>query len=153
MTLTLPEHIISALGAIDPDLSRAVVRIAQPKVGRRPLPAAELASFGRRAVILVKPTRSLEQRTGVTLVPVSDGRALISFDDTMTTARLELLIEDALDNHDLPREDARVFEDIRELLREARRSKVVRIRQQNIIVLEYAERRRRPKHTKQEKTA
>lgn len=97
--------------------------------------------------------RSLEQRTGVTLVPVSDGRALISFDDTMTTARLELLIEDALDNHDLPQEDARLFEGIRELLREARRSKAVSIRQRNIIVLEYAERpRRRPKHPKQEKT-
>lgn len=137
VTLTLPEHIIAALEAVDRDISRAVVRVAQPRVGTRRLPAAELAAFGRHAVIVVKPTRTLEQRTGVTLVPLSDGRALISFDDSMTTARLELLIEDALDNHDLVTEDARTFKDIRDLLRKARRSKSVAIRQQNIIVLEY----------------
>lgn len=137
VTLTLPESIISALETIDADLSRAIVRLAQPEVGKRPHAAAELAAFGRRAVILVTPTRTLEQRTGVTLVPLSDGRALIAFDETMTTARLELLVQDELDTHDLPDADARVFEDIRDLLREARRSKSVTIRQQHIIVLEH----------------
>src|SRR5689334_3035276 len=79
VTLTLPETVIAALGAIDHDLSRAVVRIAQPELPRGPRPPAELATFGRRAVIVVNRTRTLEQRTGVFLVPLTDGRALIAF--------------------------------------------------------------------------
>ncbi len=137
VTLTLPEHVIDALEAIDPDLSRAVVRLAQSAVARQPHPPAELVVFGRRSVIAVNPTKTLEQRTGVVLVPLADGRALISFDESMTPARLELTIQDALDDHDLPDEDGRIFEGIRDVLREARRSSVVELRPQHIIVLEH----------------
>jgi hypothetical protein len=137
VTLTLPENVISALTALDSDLSRAVVRVTQPEMGKRPHPPAELALFGRRAVIVVNPTKSLEQRTGVLLVPLSDGRALIAFDESMTSARLELKIQDELEAHGLPAEDARIFEGIRNVLQEARRSKSVSLLQRNIIVLEY----------------
>src|SRR5512136_682856 len=92
VTLTLPEDVIAALTALDHDLSRAVVRVAQPEMRKRPHPPAELAIFGRRAVIVVNPTRTLEERTGMTLVPLSDGRALISFDESTTVDRLELTI-------------------------------------------------------------
>lgn len=136
VTLTLPENVIAALETVDPDLSRAVVRVAQPELAKAPHPAAELAVFGRRAVIVVNPTRTIEQRTGVFLVPLTDGRALIAFDETMTPARLELKIQDELESHDLSDEDARLFENVRDLLREARRSKRVVIRQRNIMVLE-----------------
>ncbi|MGC4081238.1 MAG: hypothetical protein QM736_03750 [Vicinamibacterales bacterium] len=119
-------------------LSRAIVRLAQPEVAKRPHPPAELVSFGRRAVIVVTPTRTLEHRTGVVLVPLSDGRALISFDSSMTPARLELTIQDALDEHDLPDTDSHVFECIRDLLRDVRRrSSEVTLRQQHIMVLEF----------------
>lgn len=137
VTLTLPEEIIEALGGIDHDLSRAIVRLAQPERARRPHPPAELVEFGRRAVIVVTPTRTLERRTGVVLVPLSDGRALISFDESMTPARLELAVQDALDEHDLPEEDRRVFGSIRDLLRDARRASSVTLRQQHIMVLEF----------------
>ncbi len=146
VTLTLPESVIHALEAIDHDLSRAVVRLALPGVAQQPHPPAEVVPFGQRAVIVVIPTKTLEQRTGVVLVPTPDGRALISFDDTMTAARLELLIQDALDEHDLPDEDARVFEGIRDALRETRRSAHLELRYQQIMVLEFttrAGRRRR----------
>src|SRR5262245_4451447 len=109
---------------------------------KRPHPAAELSTFGGRAVIVVNPTRTLEQRTGVVLVPLSDGRALISFDESMTEARLELQIEDALEEHELPADDAAVFAAIRDLLKQARRSPSVTLSQRRIIVLE----RRSRKH-------
>jgi hypothetical protein len=136
VTLTLPEGIIKALEGVDRDLSRAIVRVAQPEMAKRPHPAAELASFGRFAVIVVTPTKTLEKRTGVLLVPLSDGRALIAFDESMTAARLELKIQDELDDHDLPEDDARVFEGIRDLLKDARRSSVVELKLRNIMVLE-----------------
>ncbi|HUR34288.1 MAG TPA: hypothetical protein VM032_10875 [Vicinamibacterales bacterium] len=150
VTLTLPEHVIKALEDIDHDLSRAVVRLTQPQLAKQPHPPAELVSFGSRAVIVVRPTKTLEQRTGVLLVPLSDGRALISFDDSMTAARLELRIQDVLDEHALPEEDARIFESIGSVLKDARRSSSVSLRRQSIMVLEFVgetTRRKRAKAT------
>ena len=136
VTLTLPLHVIAALSAVDADLSRAVVRIAQPELARRPHPPAELASFGNRAVIVVHPSRTLERRTGVGLVPLPDGRALISFDQPTTAAGLELMIVDALEDKALPAVDRAIFEGIADILRSARRSGDVLLRQPSIIVLE-----------------
>ena len=136
VTLTLPLEVIDALSAVDADLSRAVVRVTQPELGKRPHPPAELAAFGRRAVIVVNPSRNLEKRTGVGLVPLPDGRALISFDRATTPAALELMLDDALVGQELPRADRAVFEAVVGILKEARRSPDVTLRQANIIVLE-----------------
>ena len=68
---------------------------------------------------------------------MSDGRALISFDESMTPARLELKIEDALEDDTLPASDAEILASIRELLKDARRSASVTLSQRNIIVLEH----------------
>src|SRR5262245_46641589 len=135
VTLTLPEHVIAALAGVDEDLSRAVVRLAQPELAKRPHPPAEVARFGSRAVIVVNPTRTLEQTTGVLLVPLPDGRALISFDAPVTIPQLELTIADAIDDHRLSRSDQAVFQAIGEILRGARRSKEVAVEQRHIIVL------------------
>jgi hypothetical protein len=144
VTLTLPLHVIAALSAVDADLSRAVVRVAQPELARRPHPPAELARFGNRAVIVVNPSRTLERRTGVGLVPLPDGRALISFDEPTTAAGLELLIADALEDRQLPGADRAIFEGIADILKTARRSSDVLLRQPNIIVLEGRRRRATP---------
>lgn len=136
VTLTLPEEVIAALSKIDRDLSRAVVRLAQPELAKKPRPPAELSAFGRRAVIVVNPTRTLEQLTGVSLVPLSDGRALISFDEPLSVAQSELRIQDAIEDPQLSRTDAQVFETIGRLLRDARHAPDVAVHQRHIIVLE-----------------
>ncbi len=136
ITLTLPEEVIAALDAVDHDLSRAVVRVTQPELGKRPHPPAELSTFGRRAVIVVNPSRMLEQRTGIVLVPLADGRALISFSESMTVARLELVLRDSMEEKGLSPEDAEIFGSIADLLRSARRAEGVELHQRNIIVLE-----------------
>jgi hypothetical protein len=136
VTLTLPEHVLRALAALDPDLSRAIVRLAQPMLADRPHRPAELATFGRHSVIVVNPSRTLEKRTGVELLHMPDGRALISFAQPMTIASLELLIEDALEDASLPRPDRSIFEAIADILKTARRSANVILLQRNVIVLE-----------------
>jgi hypothetical protein len=143
ITLTLPEHVIARLGAVDPDLGRAVVRLAQSKGGRPSYSPAELTTFGRRAVIVVNPSKVLEERTGIVLVPLSDGRALISFDESMTVAGLELSLQDALDDSRLSPADAEIFRSIAGLLKGVRLSSDVMLRQRTIIVLESRTRRRR----------
>ena len=134
VTLTLPEEVIAALGDVDRDLSRAVARVAQPAVARHPHPPAELARFGSSAVIVVNPTRTLEDRTGVTLIPLSDGRALISFDQAVSPARLELSIRDVLEDPSLGSDDARIFGAIAGILKSARQSRHLSVCQRNVIV-------------------
>ena len=145
VTLTLPESVIYALEEVDRDLSLAVARVAQPEVAKQPHPSAELERFGSRSVIVVHPTRTLEHRLGILLVPLPDGRALIAFDESMTPARLELRIQDELEDRTLRPEDARIFESIRDLLRTVRRSKSFTLQQRSIIVLEPAAPSRRGK--------
>jgi hypothetical protein len=138
VTLTLPEAVISALTAIDTDLSRAVVRIAATDVAALPHASAELTVFGRRAVIVVNPSRALERRTGMVLVPVADGRALMSFDEPKTIAELELEMQDILEDRSLSAADRQTFKEISNILRDARRSERVVLRRRHIIVLETA---------------
>jgi hypothetical protein len=136
VTVTLPEHVLDALTSLDPDLGRAIVRLAQPLLNARPHAPAELATFGRHSVIVVHPCRTLERRTGVELLRLPDGRALISFDQTRTAAALELLIKDALEDRDLPAADREIFEATAGILKDARRSDRVALLQRNVIVLE-----------------
>lgn len=136
VTVTLPEPVLRALASIDVDIGRAIVRLAQPAVGKAPHAPAELATFGRHSVIVVNPSRTLERRTGIELLHLPDGRALISFDQTRTIPALELLIKDALEDRTLPAADRDVFVAIEDILKTARRSDTVALLQRNVIVLE-----------------
>ncbi|HWK10959.1 MAG TPA: hypothetical protein VNR64_12950 [Vicinamibacterales bacterium] len=142
ITITLPDPVVESLRLLDPDIGRAIVRLAQPLLGSQPHPPAELATFGRRSVIVVNPSPSLEKRTGVDLVHLPDGRALISFDQAMTIPELELVIADALEDSRLAAADRTVFESIRDILRDARRSDRVALESRNIIVIESRRQRR-----------
>lgn len=136
VTVTLPEPVLESLRLLDHDIGRAIVRLAQPLVGARPHPPAELTTFGRRSVIVVNPSATLEQRTGVDLVHLPDGRALISFGQATTIPQLELVIADALEDPRLSGEDRVIFESIRDILRDARRSDRVALQSRSIIVIE-----------------
>lgn len=136
VTFTLPERVLDALGTLDPDLGRAIVRLAQPLLAEGRHPPAELATFGRHSVIVVNPSPTLEKRTGVELIHLPDGRALISFDRSKTIPGLELLIADALEDPALPKEDRDVFEAVAGILKSARRSDNVELLQRHVIVLE-----------------
>lgn len=143
VTVTLPEHVIDSLTSIEPDLGRAIVRLA-PTLHTAATGPAELTHFGRHAVIVVSPTRTLERRAGVELVPLPDGRALISFPRATTVAELELNLEDAVEDPQLARRDRSIFESVLAIIRDARRSNDVSLLQRSIIVLE--KQRSAPQH-------
>lgn len=140
VTLTLPESVIASLARIDRDISRAIVGLTTRRAPKNGHAAAELAVFGRRAVITVQPSPSLAARTGVELVPLPDGRALISLDQPRSIADLELHLTDALDDPGLPEQDRHVFEGVLGILRDARRSEDVRLLQRSIILIEASKR-------------
>jgi hypothetical protein len=144
VTMTLPEDVIAALGGVDGDLGRAVVQLAQPLLADvLHRPPAELAKYGTSAIIIVKPFDALAHMTGVTLVPLPDGRAVISLDDSMSVHEFELRLRDASEAEDdlEPRERA-ALSAIGEILRSARQTKGVVVQQRNIIVLQAPGRRR-----------
>jgi hypothetical protein len=145
VTLTLPEDVIGALTGIDEDLGRAVVRVSQPLAAkaaqRRP---AELSTYGDSAVIVVKPLSVLARMTGVTLVPMPDGRALISLDPAISVHEFELMLRDVLESKGQIETDARtLLLAIADILKSARQTKNVTIRQRSIIVLQESRSRRR----------
>ena len=71
-----------------------------------------------------------------------DGRALSSFDQSLTMAGLELMMADALESDGLSVTDRAVFAAIAGILRSARRSESSMLVQRNIIVVETKRRTR-----------
>jgi hypothetical protein len=142
VTLTLPEDVIAALEGVDDDLGRAVVRLAQPlsaEVARRP--PAELSKYGQSAVIVVKPVDALARIPGVTLVPLPDGRALISLEGTMSVYEFELKLRDAIEAGRLEPRDRSALASVGEILKSARQARGLKVQQRNIIVLQAGRRR------------
>src|SRR5512133_1785865 len=90
VTITLPDDVVAAFRAVDRDLSRAIVQLAETagtKMAARP--EVELSRYGRSAVIVLKPNKAVARLAGVALVPLPDGRALISLDKDKGIAEFE----------------------------------------------------------------
>lgn len=142
VTLTLPEDVIAVLTDLDDDVSRAIVRLAQPLAADVvPHAPAELAKHGDSAVIVIKPVAALERIPGVTLVPLPDGRALISLDDSMTTYEFELKLRDVLDDQHIAAPERSVMASISEILKSARQTRGISLHQRRLIVLQTTRRR------------
>lgn len=135
---------IDALARLDEDLSRAVVRISQPLIADVvPHPPAELSKYGDSAVIVVKPLAALARIPGVTLVPLPDGRALISLDDSMGMPEFELKLRDAIDEvGNLSERERTALRASAEILKSTRKARGTVVIQRRIIVLQSTRRRR-----------
>ncbi|MCX6551811.1 MAG: hypothetical protein NTY02_12570, partial [Acidobacteria bacterium] len=101
-----------------------------------PRPPVELTHFGRSAVIVVKSTKVIERLPGVSLVPLPDGRALISLSHEMHIADFEIVIRDAMDAPGRTPTERAMLELLGSMLRTARQARGVTLSQRNIIVLE-----------------
>ena len=134
-TLTLPEDVIASLEAIDRDLSQAVVRVTKAFAPEPPREAVEITTSGDRSVIVVPCNPLLEARTGVQLVPLADGGALISFDDRVTVSELELRVVDALGDPAVEGSDRQMFEALAEILRRARQADGLVLREHTILIV------------------
>jgi hypothetical protein len=134
VTVTLPDDVIAALQSVNPDLSLAVATVV-PASAPEPSPIAELVTGDGRSVIVIPPNRMLQERAGVELVPLPDGRALIAFDETLSASHIELRLADAVADPSLSGEDRAVFEEVAAILRRARRDSESDLEQRNILVL------------------
>jgi hypothetical protein len=148
VTITLPEDVIERLSAVDEDLGRAIVALterrprtagARPRRRRQP----EVTAFGNHAVIVVTPVKDLRRLPGVQLVPVGDGRALISLAPHYSVSQLELDLRDAIERSGAPASELQTLTALAEILRESRHSRRVTLEERTIIVLESKRARRK----------
>lgn len=143
VTVTLPEDVLTRLDAVDTDLGRAIVALVERKGARmRTIEPAEIAKYGTHSVIIVTPVKALKRIAGVQLIPVGNGRALISLEQPHSIAQFELGLGDALEGSGVKGQDRRTLAAIADILRRARRSRRVILDERTIIVLE-AKRQRR----------
>ena len=150
VTVTLPEDVLARLKAVDTDLGRAIVTLVESQKATATRAArssvvrpAEIAAYGNQAVIVVDPARVLKRLPGVRLVPVGNGRALISLEHPNSVPQLELDVRDAIDASGVDNGERQTLEAIADILRQTRRSRRVTLKERSIIVLE-SKRQRRP---------
>ena len=144
VTVTLPEDVLHRLASVHTDLGRAIVALAERNGHDRARPPrpAEIATYGKHGIILVTPAKSLKRLSGVQLVPLDNGRALISLDHEYSIAQLELDIRDALESRSVAPAERAVLETIGRILRETRRSREFTANPRTIIVIERRRARR-----------
>jgi hypothetical protein len=147
VSLTLPEDVIARLEDLHEDLSHAVVQLIDASDPAPPRSPTELAMFGDVALIVVPRSPAIQARTGAELVPLSDGRALLTFDDAVSVPQFELQIRDALADPTLAGSDRAVFEALADILQRTRRERGVRLSQRSIVVL-HLSRRAMEKHSR-----
>ena len=87
-------------------------------------------------MIVLTPNRAIEHLPGVALVPLPDGRALVSLDQGTGIAEFEVLVRDALDSDANTPAERASLQLLGDLLRSGRRSRNVRLSERSIIVFE-----------------
>ncbi len=100
VTVTLPERTLRELGAVEPDLARAIVKVTESAVTRGPTrrPLVELVKVGRGvSIILVAPSRSLQKIPWLRLIEVTPARFLLTIAPGTSVDSLEIEILDLLE--------------------------------------------------------
>jgi len=144
VTVTLPEDVLARLAVVNADLGQAIVALTE-RNGKGPVPRrqpAEIAAYGNHAVIVVNPAKALKRLPGVQLVPLGNGRALISLDPEYSIPQLELDIRDALEHSGVAGAERKLLGIIGSILRDARQSPQIAATQRTIIVLKRKRQRR-----------
>ena len=137
VTVTLPEDTLARLTAIHADVGSAIVNVVErtASVRMQPIASAEIAQYGNHAVIIVSPSRALKRLRGVQLVPIGDGRALISLAPSMSISALELQVRDALEDQAVTARERESLKAIADILRRGRASRSLAFQARTIIVL------------------
>lgn len=142
VALTLPDDVLDALRRMHPDPGWAIVQLVEPltQSGRQPVKrapvVAELAHLpGRRALIVVQP-QLFSRLTGVSTIPLSDGRAFLAFDQAGGIADLEVAVLDRIEELGASSEERKHLLAVRDIVRNWRRDPCLVFHTKSIIVVE-----------------
>lgn len=124
LTISLPADVVAWLKRLDPDPAWAIVSLfekaTREAVKRGQLRTAELVQLpGKRALILVRPD-VFAGVSGVSVVPLSDGRGFLALESGRGIADLEVAVVDKLDAPALAAAQRTGLTEVRQLLRDWR---------------------------------
>lgn len=129
ITVTLPERILQQLAALHGDRARAIVKATTLAIGFNPdeRPLVDVVEVRpREAIIIVGPSRRLQEISWLRLVEVAPARHLLVIPTGTAIEQLEVAVSDILDR--LPPEEKYEFElldELHRLLRQRRRQQDV----------------------------
>ena len=135
ISLTLPRDVIDWLETLDDDLGWALVKLHEraTKTRTAPTAVAQLVRFpGDRALIIVR-SDLIQDFPGVSLIPLSDGRAFLALEVGKGVADLELFVLDRLDDKQVDAIERGALIELRQLLRQWRRDGI-RFASRSIII-------------------
>lgn len=129
VTVTLPERTLRELELIHPDRARAIAKAASALAGdvsgvRPDVEEVEL-SPGQR-LLVVGPSRYLQQVPGLHLVEISPGRHLLAFPSGMPVDTLEISIMDLIETVPAGQDrELRMLKHLLSIIRSSRRTRRV----------------------------
>ena len=136
ISLTLPQDVIDWLLSIDDDLGWALVKVYERSTKKTRDGGADVAQLvrfpGDRALIIVRADL-FKDVPGVSLIPLSDGRAFLALDNGKGVADLELIVIDRIDDKRVMDAERAALETLRELLKKWRQEGV-RFESRSIVV-------------------
>lgn len=135
ISLTLPRDVVQWLESMDDDLAWAIVKMHERTTKGRvaQVQVAQLVKFpGERALILVRP-ELFGDVPGVSLIPLSDGRAFLALENGKGVSDLELYVLDRLEHPGTSIEQKTALAELRQLLKQWRQQGI-RFESRSIIV-------------------
>ena len=141
LALTLPHDVASWLRTINDDPAWAIVRLFERNIKRSPIrelarPSAELVDVGRRRALIVVDHESFTTLPGVSVIPLSAGRAFLALETGRGMADLEVAVVDRLEERSLPAEERKALSELRRQLRAWRKDPELGFETRSIIVAE-----------------
>lgn len=108
VTMTLPERILDLLAEIDPDRTRAVVKVTEAVAGIRkgrfkPVDLVEMAPG--ESLIVVGPSRALKRIPWLKLIEITPARYLLTIPTGTAIEALEVALRDLFSNPGLRKDE------------------------------------------------
>jgi len=135
VSLTLPRDVIDWLESIDEDMAWALVKMHERATQPRKVSGdvAQLVRFpGDRALIQVQEAY-FNDMPGVSLIPLSEGRAFLALDAGKGVADLELIVLDRIEDKRVAVAERTALQKLRQLLKQWRQEGI-RFESRSIII-------------------
>jgi len=127
VTMTLPKRILDQLAEIDPDRTRAVVKVTEALVGADPgrfKPVELIEMSPGKSLIVVGPSKSLRNIPWLKLIEITPARFLLTLPSGTSIEALEVALRDLTRNPELLKNEREhpILHELLELIGHQRRA-------------------------------
>jgi hypothetical protein len=139
VTMTLPERILDRLAEIDPDRTRAVVKVTEAVLGTgrgyfKPVELVEMAPG--KSLIVVGPSKALKQIPWLKLIEIAPARYLLTVPSGTPIEALEVALRDLFHKPELQKNEREtaVLNELLNLIGQQRRT--LRLSKAEVLIID-----------------